>query len=386
MNVLAAVAQWRTVLQLPEEKTIHQFLKRLPAQDTVIANTGNPAAPGLHTLRATYTRPYLSHGSIGPSCAVALYQADKLTVWTHSQGVYPLRDSLADMMRTCGPSRCTASTSRAPAATATTPPTTPPPTRRWSRAPSPDGRSACNGCASRSTAGSRSVRPWCPTSRPRSTATARSSPGITRCGATRIRRGPAGRPAICWRRSIWRSRSSRRRRRKSRCRKAAATATRFRFTRSPNAHVIDHFIPQMPLRVSALRTLGAYHNVVRDRELHGRAGRRRRRRIRWNSGSRICNDPRARDVITKAAQEFGWKKDDARPRGRGRGFAFARYKNLAAYCAVAVESTVEHESGEVRLGRVVAPSTADRRSIPTASATRSKARSCSRRAGPCMKR
>jgi CO/xanthine dehydrogenase Mo-binding subunit len=65
------------------------------------------------------------------------------------------------------------------------------------------------------------------------------------------------------------------------------------------------------------------------------------------------DDPRARDVVTKAAQEFGWTKGK-RPRGEGHGFAFARYKNLAAYCAVAVEASVDRESGAVRLGRVVA--------------------------------
>ena len=69
---------------------------------------------------------------------------------------------------------------------------------------------------------------------------------------------------------------------------------------------------------------------------------------------RHLDDQRARDVITKAAQEFGWRKDARLPRGRGHGFAFARYKNLAAYCAVAVELEVEHETGAVKLGRIVA--------------------------------
>src|SRR5438045_870855 len=40
--------------------------------------------------------------------------------------------------------------------------------------------------------------------------------------------------------------------------------------------------------------------------------------------------------------------------GRGRGFAFARYKNLAAYCALAMEVEVERETGELRVLRVVA--------------------------------
>ena len=42
------------------------------------------------------------------------------------------------------------------------------------------------------------------------------------------------------------------------------------------------------------------------------------------------------------------------PAGRGRGFAFARYKNHAAYCAVAMEVEVARESGRARAVRVVA--------------------------------
>jgi len=42
------------------------------------------------------------------------------------------------------------------------------------------------------------------------------------------------------------------------------------------------------------------------------------------------------------------------PAGRGRGFAFAKYKNLAAYCAVAMEVEVARDSGRPRIIRVVA--------------------------------
>ena len=53
------------------------------------------------------------------------------------------------------------------------------------------------------------------------------------------------------------------------------------------------------------------------------------------------DDPRGRDVIEKAAQGFGWQKGQKAPQDRGYGFAFARYKNLAAYCAIASEVEVE---------------------------------------------
>jgi CO/xanthine dehydrogenase Mo-binding subunit len=68
---------------------------------------------------------------------------------------------------------------------------------------------------------------------------------------------------------------------------------------------------------------------------------------------RHLEDARARAVVTAAAERFGWS-GEAKPRGRGRGFAFARYKNLAAYAAIAAEVEVERESGRVRLVRAIA--------------------------------
>src|SRR5262249_36547812 len=50
---------------------------------------------------------------------------------------------------------------------------------------------------------------------------------------------------------------------------------------------------------------------------------------------------------------FGWNFFN-KVSERGRGFGFARYKNLASYCAVAAEVEVERESGRVRLVRAVA--------------------------------
>ena len=57
---------------------------------------------------------------------------------------------------------------------------------------------------------------------------------------------------------------------------------------------------------------------------------------------------------TKAAEGFGWKKGQKAPRDHGYGFAFARYKNLAAYCAIATEVEVNSETGRPRLVRAVA--------------------------------
>jgi CO/xanthine dehydrogenase Mo-binding subunit len=68
---------------------------------------------------------------------------------------------------------------------------------------------------------------------------------------------------------------------------------------------------------------------------------------------RHLQDARAADVVREAARRFGWDAWQPTPR-RGRGFAFARYKNLAAYCAIALEVEVARETGLVRVNRAVA--------------------------------
>src|SRR5438046_6824324 len=94
----------------------------LPAQTVAEKTTATAAAP-VKTLDALYTRPYQCHGSLGPSCAVAQWQERTLTVWTHSQGVFPLR---ADLAKAFGiePGHIRCIHLEGAAATATTAPTT----------------------------------------------------------------------------------------------------------------------------------------------------------------------------------------------------------------------------------------------------------------------
>src|SRR4029078_7374553 len=80
--------------------TVHDYLKTRPGIDTKTVNERSaPAAPGTRTVEATYAKPYLAHASIGPSCAVAGFIDDRLTVWSHTQGPYPLR---ADISKATG--------------------------------------------------------------------------------------------------------------------------------------------------------------------------------------------------------------------------------------------------------------------------------------------
>jgi len=120
----------------------------------------------------------------------------------------------------------------------------------------------------------------------------------------------------------------------------------------PSHQVRTHFITEMPLRVSSTRGLGAYANVFAIEsfmdELAVAAGVDP---VAYRM--RVLKDPRARDVVQKAAEAFGWGQWKKRA-GFGRGIGLARYKNLAGYCAVALEVQVNRRNGRIRVVRAVA--------------------------------
>lgn len=61
----------------------------------IVYREGDPGRAEGRTFETTVSRGYLSHGSIGPSAALALWRDGRLTVWSHTQGPYPLREALA---------------------------------------------------------------------------------------------------------------------------------------------------------------------------------------------------------------------------------------------------------------------------------------------------
>ena len=83
---------------LPNPNGLYDWVRNAVSKEYVIASVGNVAETAGRSLEAVYHRPYQLHGSIGPSCAVAQAEAGALTVWTHAQGVYPLRAALAEML------------------------------------------------------------------------------------------------------------------------------------------------------------------------------------------------------------------------------------------------------------------------------------------------
>ena len=99
MRALAAAARWDEPATLPDQADLYSYLQQLPADIIIDLDRQAGASPGARSIEASYRRPYQMHGAIGPSCAVGLFKDGTLTVWTHSQGVYPLRKSIAEMLR-----------------------------------------------------------------------------------------------------------------------------------------------------------------------------------------------------------------------------------------------------------------------------------------------
>jgi nicotinate dehydrogenase subunit B len=351
MAALSSAAKWKETPSLPKQDDLLQVLTSLPSQDTTIFQQGNPSAAGQKTIEASYTRPYQAHGSIGPSCAVAQFVDGAMTVWTHTQGVYPDRQGIAEMLRM------------------------PPASVRCIHVEGSGcyGHNGADDAAADAALVARAL-PGVPVrvqwTREQEHAWEPFGPAMV----TKLKASLDGEGKISdWNFEVWSNTHSMRPGGAGSMLAAQHMAQPFAVPapkplalpegggdrnaipiyKFPNAQVVHHFIPKMPVRISAMRALGAYHNVFSIEsfmdELATVAGA-----DPVEFRLKHLDDPRGRDAITTAAQQFGWKKDQKAPRDRGYGFAFARYKNLAAYCAIASEVEVNRETGRPRLLRAVA--------------------------------
>jgi CO/xanthine dehydrogenase Mo-binding subunit len=351
VKALAVAAKWQETARLPKQDDLANVLTRLPSQDSTIFERSDPAAIGRKTIEASYTRPYQSHGSIGPSCAVAQFADGAMTVWTHTQGVYPDRAGIAQMLKMqpssvhlihVEGSGCYghngADDAAADAALIARAMPGVPVRVQWMReqehAWEPYGPAMVTKLkASLDDAGKIAdwnFAVWSNTHSMR--------PGGAGCMlAAQHMAQPIAVPAA----------------KPIPLPEGGGDRNAIPIYTFPNAHVVHHFIPAMPLRISAMRALGAYHNVFSIEsfmdELAELAGA-----DPVEFRLRHLDDQRGRDVIEKAALGFGWQKGQKPPPDRGFGFAFARYKNLAAYCAIASEVEVNRETGRPRLVRAVA--------------------------------
>ena len=94
--------KWSAWSGLPEQSRIWEHVRQTKiVKDDIMSNQGDSqsalaAAP--RKLAATYDFAIHTHGSIGPSCAVAEFADGKLTCWTASQATHNLRKQLAAML------------------------------------------------------------------------------------------------------------------------------------------------------------------------------------------------------------------------------------------------------------------------------------------------
>jgi nicotinate dehydrogenase subunit B len=353
---LEQAAQWDSGKPLPHPNQIEADLHNQTGQSFLVEEgTGiigsvppiETPAGATQTLTATYFRPFQMHASLAPSAAVALMEAGSLTLWVHSQGVYPIRSAVArvldltiDQVRVIHmeSSGCYghngADDAALDAALLARALPGKPVSVKWTREDE------------------NTWEPYAPAMRVQLQASLDSSGKV-----------------IAWNHDLWsyphfgRSHSGSDisgllaawHLAEPYARPTHKPVLAYHVGSHRNAdplysfykkRIVKHFVPESPFRTSSLRGLGAFANVFAIEsfmdELAHAAG------IdplvfRLNH----LEDERARAVLRAAAQGIGW---DSR---RGIGIAFARYKNRQSYAAVAVELEMDTSSGEIYIERAV---------------------------------
>ena len=318
-------------------------------QPTIDQSLGAPAsapAPIAQRYEATYTRMHVAHASIGPSCGLAVYRDGKLEVWTHSQGVYPLRAALARTLRLAPESIVV----------------------HHAQGPGCYGHNGADD-AGADAAAIAMLRPGVPVRvrwrREEEFGFEPVSPAMVTTVAAVL--SPDGRPTD-WTTEIWSGKHSNRPGGGGNLLAAealpdppppppAAEAVGPPGAGTRNGEplydfaakrIVHHLIAETPVRTSSLRGLGATINVFAIEstvdELAEKAGEDP---VQYRLS--ILKDPRARACVEKVAAMSNWQPGLPFGTGKGRGIAFARYKNMAAYAAIVAEVTVDEA---VRLDRV----------------------------------
>jgi nicotinate dehydrogenase subunit B len=332
-------ANWVQVATMPDEDDLIPFLTSAPADTTVVFDDGDSPAAGVavRSKTAIYHRPYLAHASMGTSCATALFAEGRpLQVWTHSQGVFALRDELARtidlgvdeiIVTHVEGSGCYGHNGADDVALDAVLLAAAVPQRPvqvvWSRPDelgwAPFGPAGVvRIAADLDSAGS--VLSWRHdvwgsghVSRPGFNAGPALLAAAHRKGGSPIRTGPE--PPLSH--------------------GGAGSRNAVPGYDFPRRLAVDHRVLDGPLRTSALRSLGAFLNVFAAEsfvdELASDAGRDALEyRLAWLS------DPRGRAVLESAAHRSGWSSWTGGD-SVGHGIGYARYKNTSAYCAVVAE-------------------------------------------------
>jgi nicotinate dehydrogenase subunit B len=327
-----------------------------------VVQRADPAAAAQVTVtrQAEYSRPFIAHASMAPSCAIARWDGGHVTVWAHSQGVFPLRAAIA-LGLGLDPGQVTV---------------------QHVEGAGVYGHNAADDAALDAVLLAREVpgRPvrvlwsredelsWGPMG---SAMVARLSAGLDAAGRIQT-----------WRQDVWSNGFIGRPGSGGEPRLLAlshvaggspmspapdgpptgamgATRNAVPGYDIPDLEVTRHRLLAMPIRTSSLRSLGAFLNVFAIEsfmdELAEVAGADP---VEFRLAH--LSDPRARQVIEEVARFSGWA---ARPRGDGAGYGlgFARYKGLSGYCAAVAEVAADTSITLRRLwlavdvGRVINP-------------------------------
>ncbi|TCV66150.1 xanthine dehydrogenase family protein molybdopterin-binding subunit [Pseudomonas fluorescens] len=342
-------ARWSGGQAIPESADIHALLKRLPSRPYPISHEGTAQGATDNSYQARVTKQYLMHGSIGPSCAVAWFKDGTLTVWTHTQGVYPLRAGIAEMVQL-------------------------PPERVRCIHTEGSGCYGHNG-ADDAAADAALIAMRIPGTPVRvqwmreqeNLWEPYSSAMVTEVKASLDAQGRLQ----DWNYELWTTPHNERIVNAGRLLPARLLARPFASAPSvpiaqpegdgdrnavplytlASTRINMNFVTQMPFRTSAMRSLGAHINIFTiEACMDELASRARVDPIALRLAH--LEDPRARAVVERVRDAIGWQQKNNEP-GAGIGFAFARYKNIMGYCAIAVRLQVHPLTGEIQIEHVV---------------------------------
>src|SRR6187551_3438499 len=94
--------RWSKWAGLPTMANLYKYVRNTPSlEDTVVSRVGDAATALANAPRpfsASYTSAVQTHGSIGPSCAVADVKEGSVTVWSGTQGPNVVRSAVADAL------------------------------------------------------------------------------------------------------------------------------------------------------------------------------------------------------------------------------------------------------------------------------------------------
>lgn len=338
-------ARWENTQPTSPKAQEAAWLIGKPNDDRVLG-APLPAAQG-EIVEATYSRPYIAHAALAPSCALAENRNGHLTIWSHTQAIYPLRTALAKVLRRPEGSI----------------------TARHVPGAGCYGHNGADDVALDAALIAQEIPDHCirvQWRREEEFAFERYGPAqiVTIRAVLDANRRPKD-----WTAEIWAASHVQRPAmggnmlahealpeppppaRPFEPPEAAGGGgirNAFPLYEIPAKRIIHHLALDPPLRTSALRSLGAMANVfalesMMD-ELAERAGGDP---VAYRLS--IMSEPRARRVIEHAAKMANWSARGAAATGTGLGIGFAQYKNRSAYAAVVVALDVDQE---VRLRRI----------------------------------